>query len=69
MSFCDTLLYIVKLEAVCVPSWSSKDDLEDMENPGLWSSGSLRDSFWLESKKDSTTETQVQTIHVETGAE
>lgn len=56
MSFCDTLLYKVKLEEVCVASvsWSSKDVLE--ANPGLWSSWSLRESFWLESGQDKSTD-------------
>lgn len=38
MSFCDTLLYIVNLDAFCVEvsvSWASKDDTEGMEKPGL----------------------------------
>lgn len=55
MSFCDTLLYIEKLEEVCVASasCSSKDVL--VAKPGLWSSWSLRESFWLESRRYKST--------------
>lgn len=38
------------------------EDMEGMENPGLWSSWSLRDSFWLESGQNKTTETNVKII-------
>lgn len=56
MSFCDTLLYIEKLDEVCAASvsWSSKDVLET--SPGLRSSWSLRESFWLESGQDKSTD-------------
>lgn len=46
MSFCETLLYMEKLE-VCEASWSSNDAVE--EKPGLSSSWSWRESFWLKS--------------------
>lgn len=48
MSFCDTLLYIEKLE-VCEASWSSNDAVE--EKPGFSSSWSWRESFWLKSRQ------------------
>lgn len=48
MSFCDTLLYIEKLE-VCEASWSSND--ADEEKPGFSSSWSRRESFWLKSRQ------------------
>lgn len=40
MSFCDTLLYIEKLEEVWEESWSSNDDVE--EKLGFSSSWSWR---------------------------
>lgn len=49
MSFCDTVLYIEKLEEVWEESWSSNDAVE--EKPGLSSSWSWRESFWLKSRK------------------
>lgn len=48
MSFCETLLYIEKLEA-CEASWSSNDAVE--EKPGFSSSWSWRESFWLKSRQ------------------
>lgn len=65
MSFCDTLLYMENVEVCVGPSgsWASKDDDDDMEGiekPGLWSSWSLRESFWLESTH---TNTHIWSLH------
>ena len=49
MSFCDTLLYIEKLEEFWEESWSSNDSVE--EKPGLSSSWSWWELFWIMSRE------------------
>lgn len=59
MSFCDTLLYMENFEGFWAESslsWASKEDadMDGIEKLGLWSSWSLRESFWLESGQEDT---------------
>lgn len=62
MSFCETLLYIEKLE-VCEASWSSNDANE--EKPGFSSSWSWRESFWLNSRQQKLKKMYLVTTYVQ----